>query len=77
MHLQYAGHPIANDILYLSEHDTDRSTEGMGADRAAGYSHQSLTSSSPEIFFDKTENSIEDFSIDPMCTNCPNLTPKG
>lgn len=69
VHLQYMGHPIANDMLYLSE-VADRSTKGMGADRAVAKSAQSLPSN-PE------ENSKEDFSIDSMCTNCPNLAPKG
>ncbi|XP_062170636.1 RNA pseudouridine synthase 7 isoform X2 [Alnus glutinosa] len=78
VHLQYTGHPIANDMLYLSEHTTVRSAGGMSADRAAVKSHHSLESS----FYDKCldeyeENSEDEFSIDPMCTNCPNLDPKG
>ncbi|KAH7578541.1 hypothetical protein ACOSP7_000142 [Xanthoceras sorbifolium] len=77
VHLQYTGHPIANDMLYLSEHVTDRSTEGMSADRAAAFSGHSLTSITNENSCDKSENSNENFSIDPMCTNCPNLAPKG
>ena len=76
MHLLYTGHPIANDMLYLSEHVTDRSTEGMSADRAAAFSGHTLTTITNESC-DKSENSNEDFSIDPMCTNCPNLAPKG
>lgn len=76
VHLQYTGHPIANDMLYLSEHVTDRSAGGMSADRAAAKSGLS-----PDfIFHDKCldeENFRDDFSIDPMCTNCPNLAPKG
>ncbi|KAK2662304.1 hypothetical protein Ddye_000878 [Dipteronia dyeriana] len=76
VHLLYTGHPIANDMLYLSEHVTDRSTEGMSADRAAAFSGHSLTTSTNESC-DKSENSNEDFNIDPMCTNCPNLAPKG
>ncbi|KAH9770081.1 RNA pseudouridine synthase 7 [Citrus sinensis] len=71
VHLQYTGYPIANDMLYLCEHVTHR--EGMSADRAAAYSHHSP----PPVSSDKSESSSEDFSIDPMCTNCPNLAPKG
>ncbi|KAI7986099.1 RNA pseudouridine synthase 7 [Camellia lanceoleosa] len=77
VHLQYMGHPIANDMLYLSE-VTDRSTKGMGADRAAAKSAQSLPSNPDKDYSaGSEENSKEDFSIDPMCTNCPNLAPKG
>ncbi|KAL7161886.1 hypothetical protein ACSBR2_042378 [Camellia fascicularis] len=77
VHLQYMGHPIANDMLYLSE-VTDRSTKGMGADRAAAKSAQSLPSNpDKDCSAGSEENSKEDFSIDPMCTNCPNLAPKG
>ncbi|GAV74707.1 PseudoU_synth_2 domain-containing protein [Cephalotus follicularis] len=77
VHLQYVGHPIANDFLYLSEHATDRSIEGMSADRAAVNTDLSLTSSYYENCVDEYEQPSEDFSIDPMCTNCPNLAPKG
>ncbi|THG05863.1 hypothetical protein TEA_030087 [Camellia sinensis var. sinensis] len=77
VHLQYMGHPIANDMLYLSE-VTDRSTKGMCADRAAAKSAQSLPSNpDKDCSAGSEENSKEDFSIDPMCTNCPNLAPKG
>ncbi|XP_030937434.1 RNA pseudouridine synthase 7 isoform X2 [Quercus lobata] len=76
VHLQYTGHPIANDMLYLSEHVIGRSAGGMSADRAAANSGHS-----PEFIFHDNcpgeENSGDDFSIDPMCTNCPNLAPKG
>ncbi|XP_058103029.1 RNA pseudouridine synthase 7 isoform X2 [Magnolia sinica] len=82
VHLQYTGHPIANDMLYLSEVVAQRSTEGMGADRAAisGATHYLLASGLPcDDRSSEVENtdSGEDFSIDPMCTNCPNLGPKG
>ncbi|XAR50363.1 tRNA pseudouridine(32) synthase [Bertholletia excelsa] len=78
VHLQYTGHPIANDMLYLSEVLTDRSTKGLGADRAAAAQlAHSLHSSADEEFSGSGENSKEDFSIDPMCTNCPDLAPKG
>ncbi|XP_012090640.1 RNA pseudouridine synthase 7 isoform X3 [Jatropha curcas] len=75
VHLQYTGHPIANDFLYLSDHATTRSVEGMSADRAARISSYCLAS---QYNYDKCEeNSTEDFDVDPMCTNCPNLAPKG
>ncbi|KAL6319206.1 hypothetical protein AAG906_013880 [Vitis piasezkii] len=79
VHLQYTGHPIANDMLYLSEFSVDRSTKGLSADRAAANSGCSLPSSSPKSSVDEycDDNSTVDFSIDPMCTNCPNLAPKG
>ncbi|CAL5361792.1 unnamed protein product [Camellia sinensis] len=77
VHLQYMGHPIANDMLYLSE-VTDRSTKGMCADRAVAKSAQSLPSNpDKDCSAGSEENSKEDFSIDSMCTNCPNLAPKG
>ncbi|XP_015866947.3 RNA pseudouridine synthase 7 [Ziziphus jujuba] len=78
VHLQYAGHPIANDMLYLSKHVTDRSTQGVSADKAAVCSGHSPSSGFDQNSSDANGgNSIEDFSIDPMCTNCPNLAPKG
>ncbi|KAJ4959969.1 hypothetical protein NE237_019879 [Protea cynaroides] len=80
VHLQYTGHPIANDGLYLSDTVVDRSAEGTTADRAAainsGCSPTSGFSSNAD-FDEFEENSCEGFSIDPMCTNCPNLAPKG
>lgn len=74
--MQYTGHPIANDILYLSENVTNRSSEGVNADRAAHSPNNCLV---PEnSCSDKYEDSTEEaFDIDPMCTNCPNLVPKG
>lgn len=77
VHLQYTGHPIANDVLYLSEFVKERSTQGLSADRAATNSCDALTSDARENCFNEEENSSEDFTIDPMCTNCPNLAPKG
>ncbi|XP_022636309.1 RNA pseudouridine synthase 7 isoform X5 [Vigna radiata var. radiata] len=77
VHLQYSGHPIANDMLYLSEQTVDRSVKGWSADRSARISNVSLTSDLDEVLNACEENSNEDFSIDPMCTNCPNLAPKG
>ncbi|XP_044494285.1 RNA pseudouridine synthase 7 isoform X2 [Mangifera indica] len=76
VHLQYTGHPIANDLLYLSEPVSERATQGMSADRSS-YSGHSLTSITHENCLDRDDNSSEEFSIDPMCTNCPNLAPKG
>ncbi|OVA17432.1 RNA-binding S4 domain [Macleaya cordata] len=80
VHLQHLGHPIANDELYLSEDVRTRSTQGMGADKAASVNSEH----SPTSDFlldnrsdDVEKNSNEEFSIDPMCTNCPDLVPKG
>ncbi|WMV20967.1 hypothetical protein MTR67_014352 [Solanum verrucosum] len=75
VHLQYTGHPIANDMLYQSESVSSRAAEGLSADRAAAKS-----CSPPDPISrtsDMANDSNEDFSIDPMCTNCPNLAPKG
>ncbi|KAF8378043.1 hypothetical protein HHK36_029376 [Tetracentron sinense] len=80
VHLQYIGHPIANDMLYLSEVVPGRSTKGVGADGASSVnSGHSATSDFPQddCIDNFEENSGKDFSIDPMCTNCPNLAPKG
>ncbi|KAM2286516.1 hypothetical protein ACFX1S_038973 [Malus domestica] len=77
VHLQHVGYPIANDMLYLSKHVNGRSTEGMGADRAAVNSRPLLTSGFCENLSTEHVDPNEDFSIDPMCTNCPNLVPKG
>lgn len=78
VHLQYAGYPIANDTLYLSKEPVDHSTEGTTADRAAAGSDRSLSPSfDQDCSCQNEESSGEDFSIDPMCTNCPNLGPKG
>lgn len=49
-------------MLYLSEEVVDPFSKGMGDDSTAGVSE---------------EDSKEGFSIDPMCTNCPNLAHKG
>ncbi|KAH1126299.1 RNA pseudouridine synthase 7 [Glycine soja] len=78
VHLQYSGHPIANDMLYISEQTVDRSVKGLSADRSARISDVSLTSNFNEkVLNECEENSNGDFGIDPMCTNCPNLAPKG
>ncbi|KAL2492204.1 RNA pseudouridine synthase 7 [Abeliophyllum distichum] len=78
VHLQYTGHPIANDMLYLSECITERSTEGLSADRAAAKSGLPLQPNPCKTSMDDSQDdSSIDFSIDPMCTNCPNLAPKG
>lgn len=75
VHLQYTGHPIANDMLYMSEFVSSRAAEGLSADRAAA---KSCSPPDPISRTSDMENdSNEDFSIDPMCTNCPNLAPKG
>ncbi|XP_073099495.1 RNA pseudouridine synthase 7 isoform X2 [Elaeis guineensis] len=79
VHLQYTGHPIANDMLYLSE-DVARSTGRRGAGRAASVMYEppdSHSSNNDCYAKDNATCSDEEFSIDPMCTNCPNLAPKG
>uniref|UniRef100_A0A7N0TG37 RNA pseudouridine synthase 7 n=1 Tax=Kalanchoe fedtschenkoi TaxID=63787 RepID=A0A7N0TG37_KALFE len=78
VHLRHTGHPIANDYLYLSADANLRTVEGMSADRAASMSR---LSAGITLTRDPTnhlpEHSNEDFTTDPMCTNCPNLAPKG
>lgn len=76
VHLQHAGHPIGNDMLYLVDSAMRRSIEGMSADRAAAKLRSSLLSSATESN-ECEDDSIIDFDIDNMCTNCPNLAPKG
>ncbi|KAK3406486.1 hypothetical protein EUGRSUZ_K02689, partial [Eucalyptus grandis] len=75
VHLQFSGHPIANDMFYLLEQRTNRSDEGMVADKAAGLSSESSVSDIGQN--DKEEEPCIEFSTDPVCTNCPNLAPKG
>jgi len=83
VHLQYTGHSIANDALYLSKVVASRSTFGTGADRAASVGMDMPPSPPP----DSVDNghctdvgnvhSGDEFSIDPTCSNCPDLAPKG
>ncbi|CAI0395237.1 unnamed protein product [Linum tenue] len=76
VHLKHTGHPIANDYLYLSEHETSWWPEGMSADRAAA--RRSGFLASEDNGATNCESICkEDFDVDPMCTNCPDLTPKG
>ncbi|KMT10952.1 hypothetical protein BVRB_5g112880 isoform A [Beta vulgaris subsp. vulgaris] len=77
VHLQYAGHPIANDILYLGESAGQRSTEAESADRAAARLRDPLSSRNSQSIEDPEEDTFTDFSKDPMCTHCPNLAPNG
>ncbi|KAJ0988778.1 hypothetical protein J5N97_007134 [Dioscorea zingiberensis] len=83
VHLQHIGHPIANDELYLyhSEVIAPRSTKRMRPDSAATDTSQppQVLNSSYDDFQVRVDNmnSNEEFSIDPMCTNCPDLGPKG
>jgi hypothetical protein len=65
-------------MLYISEQPVDRSISGSAADRSAHISNASLTSNFGEKVPNKCqEDSNEDFGFDSMCTNCPNLAPKG
>lgn len=81
VHLQYTGHPIANDELYLSEFVGKRSSLGAGADRAATFvNSENLDEADPNC--DNNSAGVdaegnENFRYDPMCTNCPDLAPKG
>ncbi|KAI3929658.1 hypothetical protein MKX01_025826 [Papaver californicum] len=77
VHLQHLGHPIANDVLYLSKDVAPRSGQATG--NKAANTEPSPTSDVP---LDNNSDVVEkksgdDFSIDPMCTNCPDLAPKG
>ncbi|KAI3941268.1 hypothetical protein MKX01_029842 [Papaver californicum] len=77
VHLQHLGHPIANDVLYLSKDVAPRSGQATGSKAAS--TEPSATSDIP---LDNNSDAVEkksgdDFSIDPMCTNCPDLAPKG
>ncbi|KAI4319016.1 hypothetical protein MLD38_032666 [Melastoma candidum] len=67
VHLKHAGHPIANDVLYLSDFGSNASTEGR-CDR---------TGELNSCCIPKQMQAGEDFDLDPMCTNCPDLAPRG
>ncbi|CAN1318137.1 RNA pseudouridine synthase 7 [Linum perenne] len=75
VHLHYAGHPIANDFLYLYKQESNRGYDGMSAERAARRSSGLTAESNPASNHDSYFR--EDFEIDPLCTNCPGLMPKG
>lgn len=77
VHLQYAGHPIANDMLYPGESVGQRSAEGTSADRAAARLRGSPSSRTSEHNEHPEEEFFTDFIQDPMCTHCPNLAPDG
>lgn len=81
IHLQHTGHPIANDTLYLSKVAARRSAFGTGADRAASVGMNMLplrnSADSYHCINVGYVHSDDDFGIDPMCTNCPDLAPKG
>lgn len=67
--------------MYLSENIAPRSSRGIGPDRAVvlGKSHAPVLGSSVDFQHSEVEDvhTHQEFSIDPMCTNCPNLVPKG
>ncbi|CAH1419082.1 unnamed protein product [Lactuca virosa] len=77
VHLQSTGHPIANDPLYLSDQIDSNSRRAFTAHKTAVKSTHSLESKSNDNHISESEHSVEDFDIDPMCTNCPNLAPIG
>ncbi|CAL9243075.1 unnamed protein product [Arabidopsis halleri] len=68
VHLQYTGHPIGNDPLYLNQH----------IDNLETYIAKRIDAGERKIVSpDDYVYSNDDFSIDPMCTNCPKLIPQG
>ncbi|KAI3806963.1 hypothetical protein L1987_22883 [Smallanthus sonchifolius] len=73
VHLRSTGHPIANDTLYLTDYVDSSSRRAFSAVK----SNHSLKVNSNDNCNSQPEDSIEDFGIDPMCTNCPNLAPIG
>lgn len=77
VHLQSSGHPIANDTLYLTDSIDSGSRRGYTAHKTAVKSNHSLKVNSDDNHNTESEECIEDFDIDPMCTNCPNLAPIG
>ena len=80
VHLQSTGHPIANDMLYLSKVVASRSTFGTGADRAASVGMDTPPPSPADSAGNGhcgNMHSDDEFNIDPMCTNCPDLAPQG
>lgn len=79
VHLKYTGHPIANDTLYINDTPASRSTEGVGADKAAilNTNHLRYQSHVNAVTEEAEECCNDNFINDPMCTNCPDLVPKG
>ncbi|KNA06058.1 hypothetical protein SOVF_184630 [Spinacia oleracea] len=71
VHLQYAGHPIANDMLYLGESVGQRSTEGT---RVAARSKDSISSKTSENK-KAEEESFTDFTKTPRCTRISQIWP--
>lgn len=78
VHLQYTGHPIANDALYLTKDVPLHSSKRKAKEMDAPSPDESPLSDIPRNGGDdiRTEEEFE-FAIDPMCTNCPNLAPNG
>lgn len=68
VHLQYTGHPIGNDPLYLNQ-QVDNLVTKIAKRIDAG--ERKMVSPDDYVY------SSDDFSIDPMCTNCPKLIPQG
>ncbi|KAM0034745.1 putative tRNA pseudouridine(32) synthase [Helianthus debilis subsp. tardiflorus] len=73
VHLQSTGHPIANDTLYLTGDVNNGSRRAFDVVK----SNRSLNVKCNDNCDSQPEDSIEDFDIDPLCTNCPNLAPIG
>ncbi|CAI9089675.1 OLC1v1024294C1 [Oldenlandia corymbosa var. corymbosa] len=72
VHLQHTGHPIANDKLYQCKAGDKPTAEVIEKDSAA--LDLSVDQNLQHLANDGSE---QNFSIDPMCTNCPNLAPRG
>lgn len=62
-------------MLYLSESVDNVSTEGIRANRE--FRHFPKSDSDVGTGDASEKGSGKDFTIDPLCTNCPNLAPKG
>jgi tRNA pseudouridine32 synthase len=71
-------HPIANDVLYLTKDVTPYVGKRKAKEMDASSPDESpplgiVRDGSDEI---RSKQEFE-FAIDRMCTNCPNLAPKG
>ncbi|XP_078156452.1 pseudouridine synthase family protein isoform X2 [Carex rostrata] len=78
VHLQYTGHPIANDAFYLTKDVPPRSSKRKAKEMDAPSPDESLPLDSSRNGDDEALTDEEfEFALDPMCTNCPNLAPIG
>ncbi|KAJ3675813.1 hypothetical protein LUZ60_004855 [Juncus effusus] len=70
VHLQHTGHPIGNDELYLTKNVSSHSNKRKSIEFDD-------VDKSPPLDDSMNRNCEEEFEIDPLCTNCPNLAPIG